>query len=188
MVGGKVQAVKRRGAGRVQHLLHAALAKDVNLAGAKLALARANGEERLDGIVGEAAAIGREPLAGPFDRSGFHGGAGSLPSIPDLRVDAIAGLVVGREELGPDAGRQVILDACLLSSQVARHDAVSSEDAESKFPPSSDAVAQLNYLVGQHCRAARCLCPPAAKLPWQCPLMLGHNNGTHITSRKCHVY
>ncbi len=57
MVGGEVQAMKRGGARRLQHFLHSALAKDVNLARAKLAFARADGEKGLDGVVGKAARL-----------------------------------------------------------------------------------------------------------------------------------
>lgn len=49
----------------------------------------------------------------------FVGGGTRNP--PDLRVDAVSRLVVWREELGPDAGGKISLDARLLSSKKGRH-------------------------------------------------------------------
>jgi hypothetical protein len=40
---------------------------------------------------------------------------------PNLTIDAVSSLVIGREELGADAGRQVILNARLLASQKRSH-------------------------------------------------------------------
>jgi hypothetical protein len=57
LVGGKRDLSKGARPGRLDDLLDAALAKDVNLAGAKLGLAGADGQQRLDGIVGQTAAM-----------------------------------------------------------------------------------------------------------------------------------
>lgn len=57
-----------------------------------------------------------------FYEDGIQGRAGQGRAIiPDLRVDAIAGLVVRGEELRSQACREVILHAHLLPSQKAGH-------------------------------------------------------------------
>ena len=49
------------------------------------------------------------------------GRAGARGYEPDLRIDAVAGLVVGCEAVGEDAGRQVIGHACLLAAKKCGH-------------------------------------------------------------------
>lgn len=116
---------------RLQHLVHAPLPEDVDAPGAGAALARAHGEQRLHHVVAEAAArhaprraaprsVSTGPLgrATPSPASSAEGEGGrKRGDAPDLRADAVAGLLVGGQELGPDARRQVPLDPRLLAAQ-----------------------------------------------------------------------
>lgn len=82
--------------------------KDVDLTVAELGLVGADGQEGLDRVVREAAVRARVSSAVCRGRS---------ISLPDLRVDAVASLLVRDEEVREDCGRQVLLHARLLSSE-----------------------------------------------------------------------